>query len=346
MKTLAAVLVKTGEPLELAEVQIPVLRPGQVLVEISHSGVCHTQVLECRGFRGPDIYLPHCLGHEGAGAVLAVGAGVSKVKPQDRVILSWMKGSGMDVSSSAYQWNGRPVHAGGITTFSRHAVISENRVTKISDGLSSCAAALLGCAIPTGMGSVLHTANPKPGQSLLVFGTGAVGLFAVAAAALSCCGPIIAVDLKSEKLELAKKMGATHIINSEHCDLLREVEAICPEGLDFVIEATGRPSVMAKSLSMVRARGGSIVVIGNARFGERLEIDPRELNMGKRIFGTWGGDNVPDFDFPRYCEFILSKKVNVEPLISEPYRLRHINQALDDLESGKVTRPLIDMSLG
>ncbi|HEX8096993.1 MAG TPA: alcohol dehydrogenase catalytic domain-containing protein, partial [Pyrinomonadaceae bacterium] len=129
MKTTAAILVKTGGPLELVELEIPALKPGQALVEVAWSGVCHTQVLECRGYRGEDKFLPHCLGHEGSGVVKEVGPGVGKIKPGDRVILSWIKGSGGDVPGTVYSWGGRKVNAGGITTFSRHSVISENRLT-------------------------------------------------------------------------------------------------------------------------------------------------------------------------------------------------------------------------
>src|SRR5437763_12068688 len=111
MKTLAAVLIETGRPLELAELEIPTLKPGQVLVEVVYSGVCHTQVLECRGYRGEDKFLPHCLGHEGGGIVRAVGPGVTKVKPGDRAILSWIKGGGADVFGWSYDWSGRRVNA-------------------------------------------------------------------------------------------------------------------------------------------------------------------------------------------------------------------------------------------
>src|SRR4030095_10280615 len=117
IKTLAAVLVETGQPLALVELEIPALKPGQVLVEVSFSGVCHTQLLEARGYRGEDRFLPHCLGHEGSGIVRETGAGVTKVRRGDRVILSWMKGSGADVPGSTYAWNGRTVNSGAIATF-------------------------------------------------------------------------------------------------------------------------------------------------------------------------------------------------------------------------------------
>lgn len=345
MKTLAAVLVETGKPLVLAELEIPALQPGQVLVEIAFSGVCHTQVLECRGHRGEDRYLPHCLGHEGSGIVCDVGPGVTKVKAGDRVILSWIKGSGADVPRTVYRWGDRKVNAGGITTFSRHAVISENRLTLLPQEIPLRDAALLGCAVPTGVGAVFNTARPKPGQSMAVFGTGGIGLCAVAGAAIAGCTPIIAVDIRWEKLALAGQMGATHRVHAAEVDPVAEVQRICPGGVDFAIEASGRPQVMLQALYSVRSQGGVAVVVGNARHGERVALDPRQLNLGKQLRGTWGGDNWPDRDFPRYCRLLSAGRLNLEPLLSRTYCLSEINEALDDLEAGTVARPLIEMAL-
>ena len=185
MKTLSAILVELGKPLIIDEIEIPKLKPGQVLVEIAYSGVCHTQVLECRGKRGADNYLPHCLGHEAGGIVREIGSNVQKVRPDDRVILSWIKGSGIDAPGSVYNWNGSNVNAGAITTFSEYSVISENRITLIPDELTLQQAALLGCAVPTGVGSVFNTAQARPGQSIVIYGMGGVGLCAVNAAAIA-----------------------------------------------------------------------------------------------------------------------------------------------------------------
>ncbi len=343
MKTTAAILVETGKPLELADIEIPQLKPSQALVEIACSGVCHTQVLEVRGRRGVDKFLPHCLGHEGSGFVREVGPGVAKVKPGDRVILSWIKGSGTDVPGSIYRWEGRDVNAGAITTFQNLAVISENRLTVLPKEMALHQAALVGCAVPTGAGVVFNSAQPRPGQSIAIFGVGGIGACAVAAAALSGCTPVIAVDMREDKLALARRLGALEVVNASATDSVEAILRICPGGVDFAIEATGRPAVMRQALACVRAQGGSAVVIGNAPFGDKLEIDPRELNQGKRLLGTWGGDNVPDRDYPRYCKLITAGKLNVEPLLSRTYRLEEINQALGDLECGEAARPIVQM---
>ncbi|RLB83499.1 MAG: alcohol dehydrogenase [Deltaproteobacteria bacterium] len=345
MKTTAAVLIELGKPLVLAELDIPVLKPGQVLVQIAFSGICHTQILECRGYRGEDRYLPHCLGHEGSGVVQDVGPGVTKVKAGDRVILSWIKGSGANVPRTVYQWGSRTVNAGGITTFGRHSVISENRLTVIPGDISMREAAFLGCAVPTGVGVVFNTAQPRSGQSIAIFGTGGIGLCAVAGATIAGCTPIIAVDIQYNKLMLARQMGATHCIHAAEVDPVEKVKQVCPNGVDFAIEASGRPEVMLQALYSVRDQGGVAVVVGNARHGEQVELDPKQLNLGKQLRGTWGGDNSPDRDFPRYCRLLSSGKLNLDPLLSKIYRLSEINDAIDDLEAGQVVRPLIDMAM-
>jgi len=342
VKTTAAVLVATGRPLEVLDLDVPALQPGQVLVEVAFSGVCHTQVLECGGHRGRDAYLPHCLGHEGSGVVREAGPGVVKVKPGDRVVLSWIKGSGADVPATRYRHNGGTVNAGAVTTFNRFAVVSENRLTALRADVPLREAALLGCAIPTGFGAVLNTASPRPGQSLAVFGVGGVGLCAVAGAAVAGCNPIIAIDLNDAKLALARKLGATHTVLAGD-GVNEQLGGLVPGGLDFAIEATGRPVVMNQALACVRPRGGTAVVIGNARFGETLEIDPRQLNMGKRLLGTWGGDCVPDRDYPRFAGYLSTRRIDPRPLLSAGYTLDTINAAINDLAAGLVARPIVQL---
>ncbi len=345
MKTVAAVLEQTGQPLVLAELDVPELKPGQVLVEVAYSGVCHTQLSECKGHRGADPYLPHCLGHEASGIVSEVGVGVTKCRPGDHVILSWIKGSGANVLGTVYSRNGDKVNAGGVTTFAKHTVASENRITVIHDDFDLQDAALLGCAVATGVGAVLNTAAVRPGQSVAVFGTGGIGLCAVAGASVAGAEPIIAVDVNAARLDVAQEMAATHTINAAEQEPLGAISDICQGGVDIALEASGRPEVMVQALTAVRSQGGTAVVIGNAAHGERVSIDPRELNQGKRLLGTWGGDNVPDVDFPRYCRLIQAGRLNIEPLRSEPFALHEINDALSALEHRRVARPVIDMRL-
>lgn len=342
MRTLAAILVDIDR-LIIDEIELPPLKPGQVLVEIKYSGICHTQLLEVRGHRGKDPYLPHCLGHEGSGVVVEVGEKVEKVKPGDSVILSWIKGSGANVMGSVFDWKGQKVNAGAITTFSRYSIISENRLTPIAKDFPMKEAALLGCAIPTGLGVVFNTARPRAGESLAVFGCGGIGLCAIKGAAIAGCVPIIAVDINATKLEAAKAMGATHVIDASTQDPVEAIQKIGP--LDHAIEASGSPVAMTQALRAVRPQGGSAVIVGNARQGQHLSFDPKEFNQGKRILGTWGGDNNPDLHYPRYCNLIRYGQLNPKPLLGHIYSLRQIEQALKDLEQGQVLRPMIDMAL-
>ncbi len=339
MKTEAAVLVELGAPLALVELEVPSLKTGQVLVQILVSGVCHTQVLEARGHRGEDRYLPHCLGHEAVGIVRETGPGVSKVKADDTVILSWMKGAGLDGVGTQYRWGDRTVNAGGVTTFSRLSVVSENRLVRMPTGVRLDDAAVLGCALATGFGAVFNVARPMPGQSVAVFGVGRIGLSAVLAAAAAGCTPVVAVDVNDEKLKVASGLGATHAFHAEGA--LDRILRVCPGGVDVAVEASGRPSVMTSALRSVRSQGGAAVVVGNARHGESVQIDPREFNQGKRLLGTWGGDNWPDRDFARYGRLLTSGKIDLAPMTPRRYRLDQADEAMTDLEEGRAIRPLI-----
>jgi len=344
MKTQAMLLVQTGQPLEMAEITIPALKPGQVLVEIAFSGACGTQVMEQRGLKGEDKWVPHCLGHEGSGTVLETGSAVTKVKAGDKVVLSWIRGSGIEAGGAVYDWDGKRVNAGGVTTFQRHALVSENRLTLLPPGLPMEIAVLLGCAAPTGMGSVINVLRAQPGESVVVFGTGGIGLNAVMAAAMAGAVPVIGVDPNPARRELAKAYGATHVIDPTEGDPVAAIRAILPQGADAAVEATGLPDVMRQALQAVRQQGGRSVVIGNAKHGSALTLDPGLFNAGKSLLGTWGGDAVPDRDYPRFARLLAASRFDVRSLLSAPYRLDQATQALDDLAAGRVGRPLIAMA--
>jgi S-(hydroxymethyl)glutathione dehydrogenase / alcohol dehydrogenase len=345
VKTEAAILVETGKPLVLAELEIPALKQGQVLVEIAYSGACGTQVMEAQGLKGEDKWVPHCLGHEGTGIVLETGAAVAKVKPQDKVVLSWIKGAGAEAGGCVYDWDGRRVNAGGVTTFQRHAVVSENRLTPLPAGLGMDAATLLGCAAPTGMGAVFNVLRIKAGDAVAIFGVGGVGLNACMAASFAGAMPVIGVDPSPERRALALKCGATHVVDPKAEDVGAAIKKISPAGLDLAVEATGAPAVMAEAINATRAQGGRAVVIGNARHGATLSLDPSVFNQGKSLLGTWGGDSIPDRDYARFGRLLASGRFPLHEILSKPYRLSEADQALKDLAAGKVGRPLIDMKL-
>jgi len=344
MKTEAALLVQTGQPLVLAEIETPALRAGQVLVEIAYSGACGTQVMEWRGDKGEDKWVPHCLGHEGTGTVIEAGGAVSKVKVGDKVVLSWLKGIGIEAGGAVYDWDGRKVNAGGVTTFQRHSVISENRLTLLPPDLPMDVAVLLGCAAPTGMGAVYNVLKVQPGDTVAVFGTGGIGLNALMAASLAGAMPVIGIDPNPTRRALARIYGATHVIDATG-DVLAEIKKIVPQGVDLAVESSGVPAVMEQAVNATRQQGGRAVVIGNAKHGAVLSLNPGVFNQGKSLLGTWGGDSVPDRDFSRYGRLLNSGRFPVRDLLSKPYTLAQADQALADLAAGKVGRPLIDMSL-
>lgn len=336
----AAILYEINKPLVIDTIKLPPLQEGQVLVKIAYSGICQGQLLEIKGFKGEDKYLPHCLGHEASGTVVEIGKGVTKVKPNDKVVLTWIKGSGLDGKGCVYECNGKKINAGPITTFSEYSIISENRLYKAKSNISMEELALLGCAIPTGLGSVLNVAKPKKNQSIAIFGCGGIGLLAIQGAKILGCNPIIAIDLFDNKLQIAKQMGATHGINANKYSK-NYLQEIIKGGIDFAIESSGNPKAMLQSLESVRARGGTTVILGNTHHEDEIKINPKHFNLGKNILGSWGGESHPDEHYPFYEKLINEKKLDLSFLVNNKYDLNKINDALDDLKNGKITRALV-----
>jgi len=344
-QTEAAVLYELEKPLSIMTLTIPELKPGQVLVDIAYSGVCHSQLLEVRGKRGQDRFLPHTLGHEGSGTVLEVGEGVTKVKAGDHVVLTWIKGNGADVPSTTYQGPGGPVNSGAISTFMRRTVTCENRVVPVGNAIPLPQAALLGCAIPTGAGIVLNTLKVQEDNTIAVFGAGGIGLSAILAAGLRNARTIIAVDVIDNKLEQAIQLGATHCVNARQQDPLAAIlEITGGRGVDYAIESAGTRGTMETAFKAVRDNGGLCVLAGNLPHGEQISLNPFDLIRGKRIIGSWGGETQPDRDIQQYVEYYMSGKLKLDRLLTHTYSLNDINRALEKLENGKIVRALIDMS--
>jgi S-(hydroxymethyl)glutathione dehydrogenase/alcohol dehydrogenase len=342
MKTRAAVLYELNKPLRIEELTVPDLQPGQVLVEVAFSGVCHSQLMEARGKRGEDRFLPHLLGHEGSGVVVEVGSQVSKVEKGDKVVLTWIKGQGADCAGARYHKGDLPINSGAVTTFSDYAVISENRCVKLPGGIPMDVASLFGCAVLTGAGIVLNTMRPAREHSIVIWGVGGIGLSALMAAKLCECSTITAVDTQDSKLALAQEFGATHLINARVEDALERIRQIVGEpGVDFAVEAAGRAGTIEQAFQSVRKGGGLCVFASHPPAGEKICLDPHDLISGKQIRGSWGGESQPDEDIPRFAELYRQGKLPLEKLITQRYPLEQINRALDDLEQGRVGRALI-----
>jgi Zn-dependent alcohol dehydrogenase len=333
----AAVLTQLKAPLELLEIALPQdLDVGQVLVKILYSGICGSQIGEIEGAKGEDKFLPHLLGHEAAGTVLGVGPGVKHVAPGDHVVLHWRKGLGIEANTPRYTSGGRKINAGSVTTFSEYAIVSENRVTTIPADSDMQVAALFGCAVTTGFGVVENNAKVRIGESVVVFGAGGIGLNIVQAAALVCAYPIVAVDLHDNKLELAKQMGATHVINSGSIPPLQAIlDIVGAAGVDAFIDNTGQPTVIQMGYQITKPQG-RVTLVGVPKKGSNIDIYSLPLHFGKGLSGSHGGEAIPHLDIPRYQNLYRAGRIKLQPLITAHYPLAAVNDAIAYLKSGKI----------
>ncbi len=336
-KTQAAILVNLGQKLIVDEITLPeVLEAGQVLVKVLYSGICGSQIGEINGVKGYDKFLPHLLGHEGVAEVLQVGPGVRFIKPGQRVVMHWMKGQGIDAIPPVYKWNKERLNAGYVTTFNQHAVVSENRLTPIQNDYNLLLAPLFGCAITTGLGVVRNNAKLKLGDSILIYGAGGIGLNIVQGAAMTSAYPIIAVDIHDNKLKLAQKLGATHIINSNSVDVVEAITAILgKDGADVVVDNTGLPEIISKCYELTKSKGRTILV-GVPRSNAATTIHTLPLHFGKVLTGSHGGECNPSEDIPKYINLNNAGILKLEELISKIYTLPQINDAIMDMQNGKI----------
>jgi S-(hydroxymethyl)glutathione dehydrogenase/alcohol dehydrogenase len=339
----AAVLVKVGQPLELMDLEIPALAPGQVLVKILYSGVCRSQLMEVRGNRGEDRWIPHLLGHEGSGIVVEVGGGVTKIKQGDEVILGWLKGRGLESLGVKYKSNDLIINSGAVATFANYAVVSENRVVKKPKTLSFDAAVLFGCALPTGVGMVLNELKPSKSSTVIILGLGGIGFSSLIAAIAIGVKKIIAVDISQEKLDMASKLGAHFTINTSDQNFRGKLNPIIGEGADYCIESCGRSSTIELGFSLIRPLGGRLLFASHPPEGDLITLRPHDLISGKQIAGSWGGSSRPDTDVPEIFALLSRNDIALDALFTKRYKLEQINQALMDLESGNAFRPLIVM---
>lgn len=339
MKLKAAILRECNKPLFIEEIETRNLEVGQVLVEVHASGICGAQIGEIAGANGKDKYLPHLLGHEGGGIVLDIGPGVTTVKKNDHVVMHWRKGEGIEASFPKYY---KPynhdkgyefVGGGAITTFNTHSIVSENRVTRISHGIPFEIAALLGCAVTTGLGLINNEAKLKIGQSILVIGCGGVGLNVIQGASMVSANPIVAIDKDFDKFGLAMFYGATWCDNRTN-------------GLgkfDVVVDCTGNPSVINEAL-ILTAPGGKLILVGQPIINENIVFtNMRQHYNGKTIMDSQGGLTNPTIDIPRYAELYMKGKLKLQELITHRFPLNDVNQALDVVRSGKAGRCILEM---
>lgn len=351
MKSKAAIQVEPAGPLVIEEIDIPDPGPDQVTVRNFASGVCYSQVHQLRNGGLPR---PMALGHEGSGVVTQVGKDVTHVKEGDHVISTWVPRTptrGLPVSTpTGATFQGREIIADGdVYTWSEHMVTFADKVVPMSPADPSDISCLIGCAVLTGAGAVLHTAKVQRGQSVAVFGAGGVGLSAIGAAAIVGAEPIIAVDLDDRKLQFAREFGATHGINAAHTDAVRAIWEINPGGVDCAMDAVGAPATAVQIVQAVRQggpradnQGGMSVLLGIPT--SEVSFDLNAILLYQRHYCGSLGATEPDTDFPLFLEWVREGKFPLEKLVTNRYSLDQIDEARVALEQGQILgRAIIEL---
>jgi Zn-dependent alcohol dehydrogenase len=361
----AAVLHEPGAPLRLEDLTLEEPRAGEVKVRVEAAGVCHSDYHYMTGdLRCP---LPVVVGHEGAGVVEAVGAGVEAVRPGDTVTMLWRPRCGWceycitgrpvmcelgrvqattgglpDDGTTRLRLDGREVHhLMGVSSFAEHVVVSEKSVVAVPDGVPPRIAAITGCAVITGVGAVLNVVGECAGRSLLVLGAGGVGLSAVMGARLAGGDPIVVVDVDTAKLDRARALGATHVVQAGSEDIAEAVMAAAPGGVEWAIEAVGRAETLQQCIACLRP-GGTAVAVGLGRVGGTFEIPINELvQRQKRVVGSLYGSANPLVDLPRLFRLYLAGRLPLDELLGEEYPLEAVNEAYAALTQGAVGRAVI-----
>lgn len=340
----AAILEKLNSPLVVDSIEPQRLQYGQVLVEVHKSGICGAQIGEIAGVRGPDRFLPHLMGHEGGGIVLEIGPGVKYVKPGDHVVMHWRKGVGIEADPPKYQRGDSLIGGGWVTTFNEMAVVSENRLTPIAEDIPFEIAALMGCAVTTGLGIINNEAHLKIGQSIAVIGCGGIGLNVIQGAAMVSANPIIAIDINNLKLQMAWEFGCTHTVNLTQEDISEKIEEIIGKnGSDVFVDTTGRPDLIAKAYRLTAPKGITIMV-GQPHHSQYLII-PSIVNdfKGKMLMDSQGGLTNPTIDIPRYINLYRQKRLKLDNLITHRYPLGKINEAIKTIKDGKAGRVILEL---
>lgn len=339
----AAILEKLNNPLVIKEIEPFELKEGQVMVKIFYSGVCRSQLMEVEGGRGDDPWLPHLLGHEATGEVINIGSNVRKVNVGDKVILGWIKGSGIDAEGAKYKCGKQIINSGKVSTFSNYSVVSENRLTKLPKSIPLDQGVLFGCALLTGAGMVYNEIKPNKSDSVAVLGLGGIGLSAIIALKDIGCQNIIAIDVNNDKLDFARDLGANYLINPVNSDPLKEIKNNLKEGIDYCVESAGKTETIELGFSLIK-KTGKLIFASHPPDGELIKLSPHELISGKNIEGSWGGGCCPDKDIPAISSSCIRNGVPLNKLITKRYKLEEINDALNDIKNGNVFRPLICMT--
>lgn len=355
-----------GTQVELVDVQLAPPGPGEVLVDIAAAGVCHSDLHVLWGeWKVP---IPLVMGHEGSGVVAALGEGVSGLSVGDHVVLSWVPNCGkcrycllgrpaqcqivaeivasqgvLYDKTSRLSRGGRMIHHYlGVSSFAEQAVVPQSGAVKVRSDAPLDLLALIGCAVATGVGAVRNTAKLVPGSTSAVIGCGGVGLAVVQGARLEGASVIVAVDISEQKLEIAKKLGATHTLLVEAgMNVPEALKDLVPEGLDYIFDAIGKIETTEQAIKGL-GLGGSAVIVGLPRTGEVARFEPLALaESDQRILGCNYGSAIPQVDIPRLVDELMNGDLDLESMISARRPLDEADAALRDLASGSALRQLL-----
>jgi S-(hydroxymethyl)glutathione dehydrogenase / alcohol dehydrogenase len=366
MKTRAAVAWKAGQPLTIETLDLDGPRAGEVLIEIKATGICHTDYFTMSG-EDPEGLFPAVLGHEGAGVVVDVGAGVTSLKPGDHVIplytpecrqckfclsrktnlcqlIRGTQGKGlMPDGTSRFSLAGKPIlHYMGTSTFSNYIVAPEIAVAKIRSDAPFDKVCYIGCGVTTGVGAVIFTAKVEAGANVVVFGLGGIGLNVIQGAKMVGADKIIGVDLNPAREATARKFGMTHFLNpKDHANIVDAVVQLTDGGADYSFECIGNTTTMRQALECCHKGWGQSIIIGVAPAGAEISTRPFQLVTGRQWKGTAFGGARGRTDVPKIVDWYMEGKLNIDDLITHTLKLEDINKGFDLMKSGESIRSVV-----
>ena len=364
MRMKAAFVPEYGR-LTITDVELDPPQSKEVLVRMKAAGVCHSDLHTLRGeLRTP---VPLVLGHEGAGVVEAVGPGVTRFKPGDAVIVNWLpgchvcpqclngrhnlcerlamttfKGTMLDGTSRLHTVDGQGVSQMlSAATMAEYAVIPEEGAVSLEEGVPFEVGAIIGCAVITGVGAVINTAQAKAGRAAAVIGCGGIGLSAIQGCVVAGCAPIIAIDVVEAKLEFARRLGATQTVNAAEKDVVKTVRRLTAGGPEYVFDSVGLGQTIRQALAMARP-GGTATIIGLHSASEDVPISPGVLiYQNKRLLGSFAGSMNPHRDLPMLQKLYRTGRLQLDDLITKRYPLDELAAAFADMEAGAVARGVL-----
>jgi len=363
MKTKAAVLYEAGQPAVIEEITLDPPRRDEILVRMEAAGVCHSDLHVRDGLLLEPM--PLVLGHEGTGVVVEVGQGVSGLHPGDHVVLTLvpacghcyfcrrgephlcttsaeMAGKGVlrDGTSRMHKGDQTLHYFNSVSCFSEYMVVPQEGAVKIPDDIPVEVAAVLGCAVVTGVGAVERTVQVRPGDSVAVIGCGGVGLNVVQAASLSGAYPVIAIDIRTEKIELAKTFGAAYGVNSREQDAAAAIKEFTPYGVDWAFEVLGNPRTIEQAWELIRP-GGTVVVVGLAPKGSKVTLPAFDFISEKNIRGCFYGSSHFHADVPVILKRIQAGRMRIDGMVSHSVPLEELESAFSRLRSGDGVRTIL-----